>query len=192
LTRPLLNEVVEFAVSRTNNVPEFSFAPASEGEICDAVMSIRSDAAGVDGIPLSFIKLLLPVILPVLTIIFNHMFVSSEFPGKWKTSVVHGLLLCKLRNFQKYSVGAGMLVGSYFGERAQFVRSGGQESSVGAVTCGFPQGSILGPFLFISNIDDVSRVIRYCRFHIYADDLRIYHTCAVSDFQKCIDELNLN
>jgi hypothetical protein len=41
--------------------------------------------------------------------------------------VVHGLLLCKLQNAQNYSVGAGMLVGSYFGERAQFVRSGGQE-----------------------------------------------------------------
>jgi hypothetical protein len=36
-----------------------------------------------------------------------------------------------------------MLVLSYLGERAQFVRSGGQESSVGAVTCGVPQGSVL-------------------------------------------------
>jgi hypothetical protein len=35
-----------------------------------------------------------------------------------------------------------------------------------------------------------SRVIRYCGFHIYADDLLIYHT--VSDFQRCIDELNLD
>jgi hypothetical protein len=61
LTRPLLNGAVEFAVSRTNNVPEFSFATVSESEISDAVMSIRSDASGVDGIPLSFIKLLLPV-----------------------------------------------------------------------------------------------------------------------------------
>jgi hypothetical protein len=51
-------------------------------------MSIRSDAAGVDGIPLSFIKLLLPLVLPVLIPIFKHIFVSSEFPGKWKTSVV--------------------------------------------------------------------------------------------------------
>jgi hypothetical protein len=50
----------------------------------------------------------------------------------------------------------------------------------------------LGPFLFISYIDDVLRVIRYCRFHIYADDLQIYHTSAVSDVQKCIDELNLD
>jgi hypothetical protein len=77
--------------------------------------------------------------------------------------VVHGLLLCKLQNAQNYSVIAGLLVvvESYLGERKQFVRSGGQESSVGAVTCGVPQGSVLGPLLFISNIDDVSRVTRY-------------------------------
>jgi hypothetical protein len=90
--------------------------------------------------------------------------------------VVHELLLCKLRSAQNYSVCAGMLV----------------ESSVGAVTCGVPQGSVLGPLLFASYIDEVSRVIRYCRFHIYADDLQIYHTCAVWAFQRCIDELNLD
>jgi hypothetical protein len=49
--------------------------------------------------------------------------------------VVHGLLLRKLQNAQNYSVGAGVLAGSYLGKRAQFVRSGSQESSVGAVTC---------------------------------------------------------
>jgi hypothetical protein len=91
LTTPFLNGAGEFAVSRTNNVHEFSFATVSESEICDAVMSIWSDAAGVDGIPVSFIKLFLPVVLPVL--------------------------IC-----------------------------GDQESSVGAVTCGVPQGSVFGPF----------------------------------------------
>jgi hypothetical protein len=82
LTRPLLNGTGEFAVSRKNNVPKFSFATVSDSEICDAVMYISADTAGVDGIPLSFIKLLLPVVLPVLTYIFNNIFVNSEFPGK--------------------------------------------------------------------------------------------------------------
>jgi hypothetical protein len=80
LTRPLLNGAGAFTVSRTNNVPEFSFATVSKSEICDAGMSIRSAATGVDGIPLSFIKLLLHI--------FDQIFVSSEFPSKWKTSVV--------------------------------------------------------------------------------------------------------
>jgi hypothetical protein len=52
-------------------------------------------------------------------------------------------------------------------------KSGGQESSVGAVTYGVPHGSVLGPLLFISYIEDVSRVISYCRFHIFADDLQM-------------------
>jgi hypothetical protein len=68
------------------------------------------------------------------------------------------------------------------------VRSDDQKSSVVAVTCEVPQGS----GMFISYIDDILRAIKYYRFLIYAYDLQIYHTCAVSDFQKCIDELNLD
>jgi hypothetical protein len=64
------------------------------------------------------------------------------------------------------------------------VRYGGQKSSVGAVTCGALQESVLGPFLFISYIHDVSRDIRYCRFDIYADDLQIYHTL-ILHLQPC-------
>jgi hypothetical protein len=58
-------------------------------------MSIRSDAA--DEMPLSFIKLL----LPVLSHILNHIFVSSEFSGRWKTSVV--LPISKVSHPAKFS-----------------------------------------------------------------------------------------
>jgi hypothetical protein len=72
------------------------------------------------------------------------------------------------------------------------VRCGEKESSVGRVTCGVPQGSVLGPLIFVSSINDVLRVIKYNRFHIYADDLQIYHSSSVSDLQRCYDEINMD
>jgi hypothetical protein len=73
-------------------VSEFSFVTVSEGEIYDAVMSIRSDVADVDGIPLLFKKLLLPVVLPVLTL---------RSAQNWKTSVV--LPIAKVGSPAKFS-----------------------------------------------------------------------------------------
>jgi hypothetical protein len=69
--------------------------------------------------------------------------------------VLYELLLW---NDQNYSVSVGMQVGSYIGERVQLVRSGGQESSVGAVTCEVPQGSVLGQlYHFLYHILMMSR-----------------------------------
>jgi hypothetical protein len=42
----------------------------------------------LDGFPLVFIKLLLPLILPVLTELFNYILTSSTFPFVWKISSV--------------------------------------------------------------------------------------------------------
>jgi hypothetical protein len=65
-------------------MPEFSFVSVTEDEVYNAVMSIKSNAAGVDEIPLSFIKSLLPVLLGTLTHVFNHIFTCSEFPARWE------------------------------------------------------------------------------------------------------------
>jgi hypothetical protein len=51
------------------------------------MMSIKSNAAGVDEIPLSFIKSLLPVLLGTLTYVFDHIFTCSEFPARQRASV---------------------------------------------------------------------------------------------------------
>jgi hypothetical protein len=56
---------------------------------------------------------------------------------------------------------AGMLLESYLGEVVQFVRFASQEFSVGTVTCGAFQDSVLGPVLFISYINEILRVVRY-------------------------------
>jgi hypothetical protein len=117
--------------------------------------------------------------------------------------VIHGLLLCKLKNLQNYSDGARILVDSYLNVRTQFVRCGEKESSVGRVTCDVPQGSVLGPLLFLSDINDVSRVNKYSRFHNYfhfisfhfyfhANVLQIYHSCSVLDLQRCYNEISMD
>jgi hypothetical protein len=68
--------------------------------------------------------------------------------------VIHGLLLCKLKDLQNYSDGARMLVDSYLNGRTQFVRCGEKESSVGRITCGVSQGSVVGPLLFVFYIKE--------------------------------------
>jgi hypothetical protein len=60
----------------------------------------------------------------------------------------------------------------------------------GALNVVFIRVLYLAHFFFISFIDDVSGVIHFCRFHIYADDLQIYHSFSVADLWRCYDEVN--
>jgi hypothetical protein len=80
---PSLRTGIDFDLPFSTNLPEFSFVSATEDQVYNAVMSIKSNAAGVDEIPLSFIKSLLPVLLGTLTDLFTHIFTCSEFPARW-------------------------------------------------------------------------------------------------------------
>jgi hypothetical protein len=97
-----------------------------------------------------------------------------------------------LRSLHNYSNEAQTSkVDSYLNGKTHFVTCGEKESSVGRVTRGVSQGSVLGKLLIVTYIFGVSRVIQYSRFHIYADDLQIYHSSSVSDFKRCYDEIYL-
>jgi hypothetical protein len=41
---------------------------------------------------------------------------------------------------------------------------------------GVPQGSLYSPLCFSLFIDDMRDVLEFSKFHMYADDLQIYHT----------------
>lgn len=66
----------------------FSFSVASETDVLSALMSIRSNAIGEDGLPLKFLKIVLPFIVGSLTHIFNHIITTSTFPKLWKVARV--------------------------------------------------------------------------------------------------------
>ena len=92
-------------------------------------------------------------------------------------SVSHDLILSKLKT--NFKIDGMMLnfVKSYLKGRRQQVLVGGQLSSELPVLSGIPQGSILGPLLFVMFINDVfSCVSPSTNIALYADDTKIWRS----------------
>ena len=69
---------------------------------------------------------------------------------------------------------------SYLADRSQVVAVGGEQSSAIPVVSGVPQGSVLGPLLFIIYIDNVtSRISSTSTISLFADDIALYHTWSI-------------
>ena len=65
---------------------------------------------------------------------------------------------------------------SYLSNRQQFVRVNGENSQSIAVRSGVPQGSVLGPLLFLLYINDITKLnfSSNSRLSLYADDILLY------------------
>lgn len=63
---------------------------------------------------------------------------------------------------------------SYITNRTQKVVVNGYVSELVTVTSGVPQGSILGPLLFLLYVNDISRCFAHSKFLMYADDLKVF------------------
>ena len=65
---------------------------------------------------------------------------------------------------------------SYITNRKQYVKVSNTESSLKTITCGVPQGSTLGPLLFLLHINDLPRSSKKLTFRIFEDDANIFHS----------------
>ena len=50
----------------------------------------------------------------------------------------------------------------------------GYTSNYAKVTCGIPQGSTVGPLMYIIYVNDIMSSIQQRKYHMYADDTVIY------------------
>ena len=75
---------------------------------------------------------------------------------------------------------------SYLSNRSFLVNLGNNFSQPASVSCGVPQGSILGPLLFLIYVNDMSQVVK-CDLFLYADDACV--VCQHKDINKIENQL---
>jgi len=109
--------------------------------------------------------------------------VSKAFDKVW-----HNGLLYKL---QKAGIRGNLLTWfqNYLTHRTQRVVIKGQHSSWGEIEAGVPQGSVLGPLLFLVYINDLTDEID-CNIKLFADDTTLYIT--VDDQPTGVEIMNSN
>ena len=65
---------------------------------------------------------------------------------------------------------------SYLSNRTQVTTINNSMSTPKPVTVGVPQGSILGPLLFLIYINDLPECLKHCKSILHADDTLLYYS----------------
>ena len=106
-------------------------------------------------------------------------------------TIDHEIILRKLSYFGADQATAKWFQ-SYLSNRTQRCNVNGNLSSASTVTCGVPQGSILGPLLFLMYINDLPNCLRVAAPRMFADDTSITLSAkTVADLKLAVtSELN--
>jgi hypothetical protein len=94
--------------------------------------------------------------------------ISKAFDRVWHKGLLHKLKKCGI---------TGKLLDwlrDYLTDRQQRVIINGEFSEWGKINAGVPQGSVLGPLLFLIFINDITYVIKHCKIRLFADDTCLF------------------
>nr|CAI5864354.1 unnamed protein product [Callosobruchus analis] len=79
---------------------------------------------------------------------------------------------------------------NYLLYRKQRVILNGNTSPFLNLRSGVPQGSVLGPLLFIIYTSQLEHCLKYSKFHLYADDTQLYSSYKYQDRQTVCQYIN--
>ena len=88
-------------------------------------------------------------------------------------TVDHAILLLK---FYHYGIRGSALswFNSYLSNRKQYMSYDNMPSTIRTISCGVPQGSILGPVLFLLYMNDIFNVCTHTMPFLFADDSNLF------------------
>ena len=91
-------------------------------------------------------------------------------------TVNHNIMLRKLEFYGIRGI-ALQWFKHYLSGRKQYVMFNNTQSSMQYITCGVPQGSVLGPLLFLIYINDIPNCLKHSKSIVFADDTTIFTSC---------------
>ena len=115
-------------------------------------------------------------------------------------TVDHQILLAKLSHYGICGVSNDWFKSS-LSNHSQYVSINGYDFGLAATNCGVPQGSVLGPLLFLLHINDLNQTIQFCKVHHFADDTNLLclgnsvkklNKLVNADLKPLVNSLNAN
>ena len=111
----------------------------------------------------------------------NNNFEKNQFTlgifidlSKTFDTVYHKIMISKIKNYGVRGVNL-KLFESYLDNRKQFITYNNNNTSLEKITCGVPQGSILGPLLFLIYVNDLSQASNMSDPIMFTDDVNLFY-----------------